>query len=254
MTGTAIGSRTHPRHDSKRFSLSIRGVLAAAAATALLGASLLPAARADEARKWVASWTTAPQNTWKGTTAAALVNFAFPFTAPAIPQAQNQTLRMILKPDLWSDTVRVRLSNTWGTGPVTFGKVAVGLQSFSGNTVAGTNRVLSFSGKTTVTVPAGTEVWSDPVRLDWARGDDDGGSGTSRAVDGRNLAVSMYIPGSSGPMTYHNTALQESFLAAPNTGDHAEDDSDAAFPYETTVWFFVDAVDVMAPADTRVLV
>ncbi|HEX4597092.1 MAG TPA: GDSL-type esterase/lipase family protein, partial [Burkholderiaceae bacterium] len=72
--------------------------------------------------------------------------------------------------------------------------------------------------------------------------------------EGRNLAISMYIPGSSGPMTYHGTALQESFLGAPNSGDHAQDDSDAAYPFETSSWFFVNAVDVMAPADTRVLV
>jgi hypothetical protein len=55
-------------------------------------------------------------------------------------------------------------------------------------------------------------------------------------------------------MTFHNTALQESFLGAPGSGDHTGDDGDAAFPYETSSWFFVTAVDVMAPADTRVLV
>jgi hypothetical protein len=211
-------------------------------------------AQTNDGKKWVATWTTSPVNTWKGSSAAALVNFAFPFTAPALPQAQNQTLRMILKPDLWGNTMRVRLSNTWGPQAVKFGKVAIGLQSFSGATVAGTNRVLTFAGHTSVTVPAGAEVWSDPVQLGWV----EDGSGQSESIspvlEGRNLAISMYIPGSSGPMTYHGTALQESFLAAPNSGDHAEDDSDAAFPYETSSWFLVDAVDVMAPADTRVLV
>jgi len=211
-------------------------------------------AQTNNGRKWVATWTTAPVNTWKGSGAPALVNFAFPFTATAAPQAQNQTLRMILKPDLWGDTMRVRLSNTWGAQPVTFGKVAIGLQSFSGATVARTNRVLTFAGKISVTVPAGAEVWSDPVQLSWASGQEGEGGTISPALEGRNLAISMYIPGSSGPMTYHGTALQESFLAAPNSGDHAADDSDAAFPYETQSWFFVDAVDVMAPADTRVLV
>ncbi|HEX4583708.1 MAG TPA: GDSL-type esterase/lipase family protein [Burkholderiaceae bacterium] len=209
----------------------------------------------DGNSKWVATWSTAPVNTWKGSTAPALVNFAFPFTAPALPQAQNQTVRMILKPDLWGDTMRVRLSNTWGPQAVTFGKVAIGLQSFSGATVAGTNRVLTFSGRTSVTVAAGALVWSDPVQLDWTHGvDGDGPDQVSPVLEGRNLAISMYIPGSSGPMTYHGTALQESFLGAPNSGDHAEDDSDAAFPFETSSWFFVNAVDVMAPADTRVLV
>ena len=231
------------------------------AGTVVLGLSNPNSAQADGGKKWVASWTTAPSNTFKGSTAPALVNFAFPFTAPALPQAQNQTLRMIVKPDLWGDTMRVRLSNYFtvysgSPQPVTFGKVVIGLQSFSGATVPGTNRMLTFGGSTSVTVPVGAEVWSDPVKLSWVHGGEgDGDSGSvSSVVDGRNLAISMYIPGSSGPMTYHGTALQESFLAAPNTGDHTEDDGDAAFPYETSSWFFVNAVDVMAPADTRVLV
>jgi hypothetical protein len=55
-------------------------------------------------------------------------------------------------------------------------------------------------------------------------------------------------------MTIHSTALQESFLGAPNSGDHTADDSDTAYPYETPNWFLVDAVDVLADNDTRVLV
>src|SRR5215475_8817055 len=223
------------------------------AATALGGPARADSDRDHGKRKWVATWTTAPQNTWKGSTAPALVNFAFPFTAPAIPQAQNQTLRMIVKPDLWGETMRVRLTNTWGTGPITFGKVDIGLQSFAGIVVAGTNTRVTFNGKESVTVPAGAEVWSDAVHLTWVhQGFED--NRVDPVVDGRNLAISMYIPGASGPMTYHNTALVESFLAAPNTGDHADDEADAAFPYETSVWFLVDAVDVMGPSDTRVLV
>jgi hypothetical protein len=208
--------------------------------------------RGNADRKWVASWTTAPQNIFNGvgaTQTAALVNFAFP--AATGRQAINQTLRMIVKPDLWSDTMRVRLSNTYGTGPVTFGRVTIGLQSFSGATVSGSNRRVTFNGKESVTVPAGAEVFSDGVRVDWADGGDDR---VSSVLEGRNLAISMFIPGSSGPMTFHGTALQESFLGAPNSGDHTGDDADDAFPYETSSWFFVDAVDVMAPADTRVLV
>src|SRR6266852_2403370 len=116
-----------------------------------------------------------------------------------------------------------------------------------------TNRTLTFAGKQSVTAAAGQRVSSDAVKLSWVRGDDDEDS-AGRAVEGRNLAISMYIPGQSGPMTFHSTALQESFLGAPNSGDHSSDDSDAAYPYETPAWFFVDAVDVLAPADTRVLV
>src|SRR6266446_2944816 len=109
--------------------------------------------------KWVATWITAPQNTFKGvgsTQTAALANFAFPFTAPALPQANNQTLRMIVKPDIWGSVMRVRLSNKWGTGPVTFGSVSIGLQSFSGAPVAGSNTPVLFGGSRSVTVKKGT--------------------------------------------------------------------------------------------------
>jgi hypothetical protein len=53
-------------------------------------------------------------------------------------------------------------------------------------------------------------------------------------------------------MTYHSTALAESFLSAPNTGDLTGENDDFNLPYETNHWFFLDAIDVLAPADTRV--
>jgi hypothetical protein len=226
-------------------------IIASVLSVFILAGRALANDRDGGGRKWVASWTTAPVNVFKGvgsTQTSALVNFAFP--ASTGTQAINQTLRMIVKPDIWSDTLRIRLSNTWGTGPVTFGRVTVGLHSFSGAIVAGTIREVTFGGQASVTVAAGAEKFSDAVRVSWAGGDD----GVNPKVEGRNLAVSMYIPGSSGPMTFHGTALQESFLGAPGSGDHSGDAADDAFPYETSSWFFVDAVDVLAPSDTRVLV
>jgi hypothetical protein len=216
-------------------------------------ASLAPVVKDRDDRKWAASWTTAPQDVFRGVNAPALANFAFPFVAPARPQANNQTLRMIVKPDIWGETMRIRLSNTFGVGPVTFGRVAIGLHSFSGATVAGTNTVVTFGGSQSVTVPTGQEVFSDAVRVRFVRETGDF-SRVDPAVEGRKLAISMFIAGQSGPMTFHSTALQESFLGAPGSGDHALDDGDDAFPFETSSYFFVDAVDVLAPADTRVLV
>jgi hypothetical protein len=212
----------------------------------------LQGGRGDPDRKWVATWTTAPQDTFKGSSNAALVNFAIP--NPLVDGAKNQTLRMILKPDIWGDTIRLRFSNTWGTQPVTFGHVAVGLQSFSGNLLPGTNTPLTFKGSPAVTIPGGEEIFSDPVRLRWIDRNEDQWDGVDPVVDGRNLAVSIFVLGASGPMTYHVTALQESFLSAPNSGDFTREEGDKDFPYETSSWFFVDAVDILAPIDTRVLV
>src|SRR2546426_11591745 len=157
--------------------------------------TLTAAARADDHgrgdRKWAASWTTAPQNVFKGvgaTQTAALVNFAFPPSSLG-PQAVNQTLRMIVKPDIWGSTMRVRLSNTWGSGPVTFGRVTVGLQSFSGATVSGTNRLVTFGGKPSVTLAAGEERFSDAVHVEWAHGGGDDEGEVNPELEGRNLAI-----------------------------------------------------------------
>jgi hypothetical protein len=161
---------------------------------------------------------------------------------------------MIVKPDLWGNTIRLRFSNTWGSQPVTFGRITVGLQSFSGNVLPETNTPVTFSGQPFVTIPVGQEIFSDPVFLRWVETGDDERDGVDPVVDGHNLAVSIYIQGASGPMTYHSTALAESFLSQPNAGDLTGQDDDSNFPYETNHWFFLDAVDVLAPADTRVLV
>jgi lysophospholipase L1-like esterase len=83
-------------------------------------------------------------------------------------------------------------------------------------------------------VPAGEEVRSDPVHLKLA--DED-----SRRP---NLAISLYMPGASGPMTWHAAAFTTSYISNPNAGDHAADVTDTAFPHSTTSWFFVSGVEV----------
>ena len=208
--------------------------------------------RGKQQNKWAATWTSSPQDVFPGSTAAALVNFAFP--NPTTDGANNQTLRIIVKPDLWGNTIRLRFSNTWGTQPVTFGRVSVGLQAYSGNILPGTNTPVTFFGRPSVTLPAGQEVFSDPVFLRWVDLSGDQRGEVDPVVDGHNLAVSIFVQGKSGPMTYHSTALAESFLSAPNAGDLTDQDDDFNFPYETNHFFFIDAIDVVAPADTRVLV
>ena len=90
-----------------------------------------------------------------------------------------------------------------------------------------------------------------------------GGSSYSDAVDlklpsgaiteGRKLAVSFHVTGPTGPMTWHAKALQTSYLSRPRSGAHTSEEDDAAFPFTTTSWYFLDAVDVMAPANTVVV-
>ena len=136
-------------------------------------------------------------------------DLAFPFPDGSNRGATTQTLRSIVKPDLWGDKIRICFSNVFGNQPLTFDAVTVGLQEYGANLVHGTNTRVTFRGSNQVTVPAGGEVWSDSVHLSWVRDADD------PAVQGRNLAISYSIQGDSGHMTYHSGANQTSFITAP---------------------------------------
>ncbi len=159
----------------------------------------------------------------------------------------DQTFRSIVKPDLWGNRMRFRFSNVFGNAPLTFGAVSVGLQEYSGNVVKGTLIKVTFGGNASVTIPPGQEIWSDATALPFIHGADD------PAIQGRNLAVSYAVKGASGVMTHHAASNQTSYISAPGSGDHTMDADVFAYEFTTTSWFFLDAVDVMAPAGTVVI-
>ena len=212
---------------------------------------------------WVASWATAPAAYfvyvppvppanppgYPAAYAPATIqpDQGFPFPTANQNQATQQTIRSIVKPDLWGKRMRFRFSNMFGTQPLSFDAVTVALQEYSGNLVRGTVTPVTFGGKRSVTIPAGQEIWSDGVTLRFVSGAND------MRVAGRNLAVSYAIAGSSGPMTYHAAANTTSYITAPGSGDHSADLDGFAYEFTTTSWFFLDAVDVMAPAGTVVV-
>ncbi|MEO7274809.1 MAG: GDSL-type esterase/lipase family protein [Vicinamibacterales bacterium] len=199
-------------------------------------------------QKWVATWAAAAHGPYPSGNASAQPVLDFAFESPE-RGAIDQTFRLIAKPDLWGGRIRLRFSNAFGTQPVTFDEVFVGLQSSGGNVVAGTNVRVAFErGRRTLTLPPGASAFSDPVTLAV------GTRGERRLLAGRKLAVSFHINGASGPMTWHAKALTTSYLTAPRAGSHGADESDDAFPYTTTSWYFLDAIDVEAPARTAVVV
>jgi lysophospholipase L1-like esterase len=107
---------------------------------------------------------------------------------------------------------------------------------------------VTFSGSRRVSVPAGSTLWSDAIALPFVN--------ASRLADvaGRKLTVSFRIAGASGPMTWHAKALTTSYIGRAGGQTVAADDGEAGFPYSTTSWFFIDAVDMLVPADTKVVV
>jgi lysophospholipase L1-like esterase len=147
-----------------------------------------------------------------------------------------------VRPDLWGRQARIRLSNAFGTRPVTFDGIYAGLQWGSAALVRGSNRPVTFGGKASITIAPGDAAWSDPVALPFVTNPDE--------LAGRRLSVSFHIAGDSGPMTWHAKALTTSYVTAPGAGARGALEDEAAFPYTTASWFFLDAVEMMAPAGT----
>jgi lysophospholipase L1-like esterase len=220
--------------------MTISGALRA---SLIIAAIVLPAT-AQAADKWTTSWAASVQGPYPigNPSAQPVLKFAFPTPEAG---ARDQTFRLIMMPEIWGKQARLRFSNAMGTKPVTFDGVHVGLQLASATLVAGSNRPVSFGGKPSVTVEPGKDVWSDAVALPFR---------DAKMLAGRKLAVSFHVAGETGPMTWHAKALQTSYVTAPGAGSKGQAEDEAAFPYSTASWYFLDAIDMMAPAGTPVIV
>jgi lysophospholipase L1-like esterase len=200
---------------------------------------------AASGEKWVATWAASAHGPYPAGNASAQPNLRFAFPA-AETGARDQSFRLIVQPDLWGKRIRLHFSNVFGDRPVAFDGVYAGLHLSGGALVHGSNQAVRFGGKTSVTVAPGSSTWSDPVELRFASG--------MAMLAGRKLAVSFHVPGESGRMTWHAKALTTSYLTAPGAGAKGQLEDGSAYPYTTTSWYFLDTVDVMAPANTRVVV
>ncbi|UYM07636.1 SGNH/GDSL hydrolase family protein [Solicola gregarius] len=142
----------------------------------------------------------------------------------------DKTVRNIVHTSVTGSDLRVSLSNAFGTVPVTFDSVYVGDASDGSASVTG-NRRVTFSEKSSITVPPGAEVLSDPL--------------PGRIPAESTLAVSVHTSGDPGTVTGHNVANQTSYIATG--GDHAADLAGDAYDATTSHWYWVDGLVVEEP-------
>jgi hypothetical protein len=159
-------------------SISRRSIFRAAGAACLflLGVFLLPAgevhaqaaveasvdARPDagaqarnpsRGRKWVATWSASATPFGVGSPVAQ-PDLQFPLPNATTDGVVDQTVRMVVKPDLWGSRMRFRFSNVFGDRLLTFRRVTVALQSYAGNPMQDTmTRVTFKGGQNLVTIP-----------------------------------------------------------------------------------------------------
>ncbi|MEV8634888.1 SGNH/GDSL hydrolase family protein [Streptosporangium sp. NPDC051023] len=148
----------------------------------------------------------------------------------------DQTLRQILHLDGGGAALRVRLTNRYGTRPLTVAAARVAVRKSGGEIVAETDTELRFGGETETTIPAGGQIVSDPVELAVGAGTD--------------LVLSLYLPEETGLATFSHQPAETGYVTAGNAV------SDVAFPEaeEVDSRFYVTGVDVLVPEGTTVAV
>lgn len=175
-----------------------------------------PSASAAGHPRWVASWAASP-----------VEGSVIPWSdCPAGTGLADQTVRNVVFVSVGGNQVRVRLTNAFGTTPMRVGHASVAVQSANADAVPGTVRELRFHGRRGVTIPAGRELFSDPVSL--------------RVAALSTLLVSIYVAGQTGPVTNHPFTAQGNYLAA---GDRAADMVGTAYG-NTPCWMLTSGVDV----------
>lgn len=150
----------------------------------------------------------------------------------------NQTIRQVVYASSGGTAPRVRLSNLRGTTPLIIGYVDLARQELGGIAKTGSHHRMTFGGLGTATIPAGQELISDPTDMIVATGE--------------NLLISVYLPGTTGPSTYHPAAYYNTYLS--NAGNFAADDASTNYPLRRTSWYFLSGLDVVSHTATGTLV
>ncbi len=159
-------------------------------------------------------------------------------SAPNTPGFNNRTLRLIAHPSLSGESIRVRIGNTFGAQPLSIGAATVALQADGASIIADSMKVLTFGGRSSISVPPGALVVSDPVAL--------------RVSSKQNVAVSLFFPTDTGPASAHPGANQTSFVSGAGNFSTASD----AASFATTIpsWPFLTNLEVQAAENVHAVV
>ncbi len=204
------GSTTAKMTRMRKIHLAVIVFLIALALGKLAGAQAT-----SNSLNWTGSWAASQQ-------------IPEPHNALAPEDLQDATLRQIVHLSLGGKTLRIHLSNAFGTAPLHFTSVHIArpLSPSSPKIDVAADKVLSFSGSSDVIVPAGAEYISDPIDYPVAALSD--------------LAISFHLDTPPAGQTGHPGSRATSYLV------HGDVVSAADLPEAKKVdhWYQVAGVDV----------
>ena len=136
---------------------------------------------------WVAAWATSP-------------TAVDPDSKQPLLNLAQQTVRQRVRLSVGGTQLRIRLSNEFGSTPLTIGTATLALSKDAATVTAETLRSLTFGGRSSVTIPAGAPVLSDAVDLSVAAG--------------AEISISLYFPEAVATPTFHGLALKRAAITA----------------------------------------
>jgi hypothetical protein len=161
--------------------------------------------------------------------------------AAVAPQAggttfERQTLREIVHTSMGGSLARVRLSNVFGTHPLTVADVHIADSAAGSSIKPATDRTVTFGGNATTTIPPGGSVTSDAIPFQVAARSE--------------IAVSVYLPQTAGPATEQATAPRDNYVA------HGDVSGSTALANASTTnsYYFLTSLDVYSAKTTGAIV
>ena len=181
------------------------------------------AAHDPEAEHWAGTWACSPQP-------------ADASSEPPAPGFANVTLRQVVHVSIGGPKIRVRFSNAFGKSALTISSAEVAKAAGGSAIKAGTDKPLTFNDESSVTIPAGALVYSDPLRFDLSPLSD--------------LAVTIYTKNAPDGVTTHSGSRATSYFASGDAVTAIE------LPSAETAdhWYFLSGIDVAGPNSSRAVV
>ncbi|GAB3026572.1 SGNH/GDSL hydrolase family protein [Niabella terrae] len=164
---------------------------------------------------------------WTGSWATAL-QLVEPGNMPPSPGLDHHSLRQIIRVSIGGNTLRLRFSNLFGREPLVIKKVSMALAADSSRIMPPSLQWLQFSHQDFITLPAGAEAWSDPIRFPLA--------------SGARLAITIYSEQVPVQLTGHPGSRTTSYILK----DDRTGSADFQQAVKTDHWYLISRLDVLS--------
>ena len=172
--------------------------------------------------------TTSSPSIWVGSWGDAITNHD---ASPENSGGTERSYRFLVTPSIGGTKERVRFSNFYGSTPITIGAARLAVGKDGSSAVDSTHDVaLSFAGQPSLTIAPGQVAVSDPVSLNFSYG--------------QVLAISVYLPGTFGPVDRHSSIFVTNYATQDNAGNQTADATGAALTQTLGDWLLINGVDV----------